>query len=520
MNNKNILLVSHQARIRCLIIKFGNASRQSLEEQQLLIKCRWQNGCVLKLNLTPNLNQSTLANICQFNVKKKGGVFNTYQDRILAIDISKQKLYNIDPANNNIQWEYPLSQVAIDATKTTETTYTTISLTIKDTEHKNRTITFGNNGDLTTFTQLILTNTSSSSCQAEMQYNFELSLLYSGKIDPNEAKGYDYWANPLPSNKDPWDNSRYHIFEPLKGTITMRELRNAFSIDSASYLHTTNSFTFYIVRHGQADHNHIKGYIKKVFREYDTNLTTLGEQMAVDAGNAINNEFVSINATGVMAKLDYLYCSDLIRTHQTFQKIISKIDDKFLHIQPALKPVIPPATHWAIDTSARPTIQLTILPCAHELEFRDDGKCDANFGVGSFFTNENKMVCTRSRTPISTCSDLQGSTPCRTPTSTCSQLLSGTNSGTTIFIIIDWSLYDTYYGNSTRTDTKLDKTICKNTSMIEECIKHIVAKEAAEAAAAQTPSGGMKLRKRQRKTKTKRKINRSKIYTYSKRRRV
>jgi hypothetical protein len=97
------------------------------------------------------------------------------------------------------------------------------------------------------------------------------------------------------------------------------------------------------------------------------------------------------------------------------------------------------------------------------------------------------------------------------------QARSLTKSNQTIYVPIDWSLYDAFYGKSTRSYTKLDKTICKNTSMIEECIKHIVAKKAA---AAQTPSGGMKLRKRQRKTKTKRKINRSKIYTYSKRRRV
>ena len=292
----------------------------------------------------------------------------------------------------------------------------------------------------------------------------------------------------------------------------MRQLRDTLPLDtlpldSASYLHTTNSLTFFISRHGQAEHNHITTLQKKVFRDPDTNLTKAGEAMAVNAGRAINAEFGTINtklgfgtfnvASGTftaaaenmngMVKFDYCYGSDLIRTHKTFSGIISNIDDSFL-------PII---------------LKLTVLPCAHELEFRDDGNCDAKPTLTSLFTNENKMQCTRPREL--SCNQIRG----YTRKNTLRNILS--------VVDIDWILYDTFYGNSTRTDTTRDKTICKNTSMIEECIKHIVATEAAEATEAakvHTPSGGMKLRNRQRKTKTKRKINRSKIYTYSKRRQI
>ena len=59
-NNKNSIsiIVTHNARLRCLITKlFNNSSIVDNEEMRNKFKdYRWQNCCILKLTLVPNPN--------------------------------------------------------------------------------------------------------------------------------------------------------------------------------------------------------------------------------------------------------------------------------------------------------------------------------------------------------------------------------------------------------------------------------------------------------------------------------
>lgn len=472
MDNKNVLIVSHQARLRCLSVKLFNASNQYhvTELSKKMKKCRWQNCCVLKLELIPI--KQTDKNICKFTITKKGGVLQMEnQTRIFAIDISKHKIYNIDPGNNNIQWEYPISAVK-DVKKSNDK-----QLSFDVGKQATQTITFQNSEHLILFTKLINSQTLNetdkklleTSCVYEPRYTFTLSLLYSGQISSGEGHARDYWGDKYNPN-DTNDKNIYNTFNPLDGAIALRELSDIFSSNNVTL--SLNMLTFYLVRHGQAVHN-TKEY-GKIFRKKDTSLTVIGEVMAVAAGEAINK---------ISQKLDYLYVSDLKRTHQTLLNIVKNIEEKNL-------PII-----TAADNTKSMTI--TVLPCAHELKFiKDNGSpCDLNtLKLVAKFTKENEMSCTKSDRIL--------------PTNAACNLLTSE-----VPININWNFYDTFYNESNRTDT--NQTFCKNTSMIEQCIKHIIELTPAQP-------GGMKRHRSKRKTnrKTHRKPRHTKIYKYSKRLRV
>ena len=57
-NNINSLIVTHNARLRCLITKLFNNSGEYQNEilRQQIKNFRWQNCCVLKLIIQPNIH--------------------------------------------------------------------------------------------------------------------------------------------------------------------------------------------------------------------------------------------------------------------------------------------------------------------------------------------------------------------------------------------------------------------------------------------------------------------------------
>lgn len=534
--NENVFIASHQARLRCLTNKLFNASNQRSNDDlhNLMKENRWQNCCVIQLQLTP-IN-SSLANICTFTVIKKGGLLRTsLQQRKLAIDISKGKIYNINLANNNIQWEYTINSAVSDVTFVRDTE---LSFNVKTRAKQD--VKFLTEADRDKFIKLMniflkdpidipaTVSTESTTCSVEPQYEFELSLLYSGEIDPAEehARGYwmtepslqstdknyskvpdtDYWMveqptsiiplQPNESPQPPPDKNQYYIFNPIKGNIALRELRDTFSISEVEL--SQKQLTFYLVRHGQAEHNTKMSINKTINRTLDTSLTEIGKQMAKRAGTAINAHF---KGKTPLDKFHHLYVSDLTRTHDTLLGIVMNID---LHYLPLL--------------AEGNSMKITVLPCAHELKFTKDGRCDLNMDkpfLGKFFSNltkENIMNCdVPSDTDVRPCSSLEY-----------------THEGKIISIQIDWENYTKFYENSNRTK-RSDITFCKGTSMIEQCIKHINELKPNNQYAI---AGGMKRYRSNRKInrkinrKTNRKITKkthikprhTKIYKYSKRR--
>jgi bisphosphoglycerate-dependent phosphoglycerate mutase len=295
---------------------------------------------------------------------------------------------------------------------------------------------------------------------------FDLSLIYDGEIDPTENKpSYQYWGNK-PENPDltitPKSKGcigsmcsrqkavqplgkRFNYFNTLIGNVNFNDL-NDLNVNS-DILHLSNTFTFYLIRHGQAEHNL---YTKTtVLRKTDTSLTEIGKRAAIKAGTAINED---LGETGI---LKYYFASDLIRTRQTLSGVLRGIQSK----------------HLTFNTRAN-IIDIIILPCSHELAFVSDGKCDANINMGQPFTNENNMSCTKWNNYNS--NQPKQFTDCVT-------FNTMTADNINIVVNINWTFYSEFYGQSYRGDTSKKiygtKKQCRNTSMIEQSIGFINSTE-------------------------------------------
>ena len=293
----------------------------------------------------------------------------------------------------------------------------------------------------------------------ENEYAFTLSLVHPGEIDPMETKPYGYWSNinryddlrlnvkscigALCSNKKavaPEDNRRYfYLFEKLTGNVSLGDLAD---IAGSNNLKPSNQFTFYLVRHGQAQHN-----ISGKHNVTDTSLTEVGKIGAKNAGTALNEELKTTED-----KLRYYFASDLIRTRQTFEGILSGLESSRLYL----------------DTDK---INLVVLPCAHELPFRSDGNCDSTTNlkanVSMLGSDENKMSCY----------NLDNYPSDSSQNSLCASFSCKNAEGVELLVKVDWSIYSEFYDKSYRGDMKKKffsmKRQCRKTSMIEESIRYI-----------------------------------------------
>lgn len=292
------------------------------------------------------------------------------------------------------------------------------------------------------------------------RFNFELSLIYDGEIDPTENKpGYQYWGNQsgngeqiqvgpkkgffsmFKKSKTPIEvvRHRFNPFEKLTGVISLNELRDVSgAVNSAT--NNDMDYIFYLVRHGQAEHNL---YTKSnIIRKTDTSLTQNGIRGALYSGYAINDD-LELN----QSLLKYYFTSDLIRTRQTLESILSGIQSKYL----------------TLDTRAK-IIQVVILPCSHELAFVSNGKCDSKVNMGQLFTNENKMSCVQ-------LNNYSSSTP---EFKKCVSFQVQSADHVNIIVKIDWTPYAKFYGNSYRGTRSRKRKHCRQTSMIEEGIDYIL----------------------------------------------
>ena len=119
--------------------------------------------------------------------------------------------------------------------------------------------------------------------------------------------------------------------------------------------------------------------------------------------------------------INFIFASDLSRTHQTMGLIISKIKTNILNNK------------------------IIILPCSHELSYTKKSNCD--YGTSYFNTpNENISTCNLDKQFINNCNKIYN-------------------------IPIDWDYYVSYY-NGTRKNSK-NKKNCSDINMIELSIEYI-----------------------------------------------
>ena len=197
-------------------------------------------------------------------------------------------------------------------------------------------------------------------------------------------------------------------------------------------------YTFYIVRHGQAQHNDSSNiFAGKLHMVTDTSLTPEGITQAQLAGQQLY-QYLTINNQVVPT---HFFVSDLVRTHETLDTILDSMRQN-LEVTPR-KPIV--------------------LPCASELPFKGTlGQCDqvtADSPLYSKLSSENYSKCT-----VNSDGSLH---PNCNPN-------------------VDWqTLYLPFYGGKVRgqkdtlpgyAETKfypLDKNNCRNTSMIALAIQYL-----------------------------------------------
>jgi len=179
----------------------------------------------------------------------------------------------------------------------------------------------------------------------------------------------------------------------------------------------SNTYNFYIVRHGDGVHNSM-GFLEKAISSEvtDAELTKDGIAQAEEAK-------VYLSAI----KIDKLYVSDLKRTRQTLGKLIEG------HKNMSAKEIV-------------------VLQCAHELVYVEGKNCDANQGIKSGLSYENKPKCSADK-DICNINDI------------CCKVNN---------LPIDWYFYRAFYGDGTRMKhgNKNPKE-CRDTNMIQQAIAHI-----------------------------------------------
>jgi hypothetical protein len=190
------------------------------------------------------------------------------------------------------------------------------------------------------------------------------------------------------------------------------------------------TYVFYLIRHGQAEHNVLKGMSKKwgalaVSSAYkDTSLTNTGVQQAIQIGQKLQ-----VILDEQHQEVDYLFASDLKRTRQTLYYILQPMDG-----DPALR-------HK----------QINILPCSEELNYTANKNCDSSQWATP---NEN----------ISLCNPFKDYAKAGLPD------LCQNERGN----YASWKNYNAFYGTGTRSNPgKYKPQLCRDTDMIKQAILYI-----------------------------------------------
>jgi len=249
--------------------------------------------------------------------------------------------------------------------------------------------------------------------------NIRVKLVYDGIVDEEKPK-YVYYVSPG-SAPDP------KVVAGKYQTTLFREINipNVMYNVSPGY-----TYVFYLIRHGQGEHNVLKGMSKKwgalaVSSKYkDPSLTNTGVQQAIEIGQKLQVILEQQNQ-----KIDYLFASDLKRTRQTLYYILQPMDS-----DPALR-----------------NKQINILPCSEELTYTANKNCDSSQWATP---NEN----------ISLCNPFKDYAKAGLPD------LCQNERGN----YASWKNYTAFYGTGTRNSPgKYKPQQCRDTDMIKQAILYI-----------------------------------------------
>jgi hypothetical protein len=249
--------------------------------------------------------------------------------------------------------------------------------------------------------------------------NIQVKLVYDGIVDEEKPK-YVYYVSPSSAPDPKVAAGKYQ-------TTLFKEI----NIPNVMYnVSPSVTYIFYLIRHGQAAHNVLKGMSKKwgsiaVSSTYkDTSLTNAGVQQAIEIGQKLQ-----VTLDEQQQKIDYLFASDLKRTRQTLYYILQPMDS-----DPALR-------HK----------QINILPCSEELNYTANKNCDSSQWVRP---NEN----------ISLCNPFKDYAKAGLPD------LCQNERGN----YASWKNYTAFYGTGTRNSPgKYKPQLCRDTDMIKQAILYI-----------------------------------------------
>jgi len=190
-----------------------------------------------------------------------------------------------------------------------------------------------------------------------------------------------------------------------------------------------NTYDFYIVRHGDGKHNSMTTFEKATSTKVtDAELTLDGIAQAEQA---------TVYLSKIKIRIDNLYVSDLKRTRQTLERLIrGRVNRNEKLIE------------GRVGINGK---EIVVLPCAHELDYVEGKNCDANQGIKSALSYENKVKCLADKDCVSNdiCCKVNG-------------------------LPINWSFYREFYGDGTRMkDGKNPSQKCRDTNMIQQAIIHI-----------------------------------------------
>ena len=263
-------------------------------------------------------------------------------------------------------------------------------------------------------------------------YNFTIELVYDGQLSEDEERNVSeerpYYVT-LKTQIYQGYEGLYEKFKPIQGNISdktraLNLLPN--DLDELKTKYNTDIIKFYIVRHGQAEHNEKKCNMAGCSLKLDTNITEEGARQAYYSARTL---------TGILEDetIDIVCASDLQRTRQTVLPFISQFD------------IV--------------SQKIVIVPCANELNNSgNDGDCyekSSNSSLlGSKSSRENYPACTPE---------------------TCPSIKSQDGN-----INIDWSLYSLFYDNKMRSYPNLtDKPNCKDTNMVSMTVFYLLYYEEA-----------------------------------------
>ena len=184
------------------------------------------------------------------------------------------------------------------------------------------------------------------------QEKVKLSMVYQGELSDREARKIDvdkpYYVQEVSTQPG-------HIQYPtvVYDYNSVKPIMNLPDIDK--------KYTFYIIRHGQAEHNvkNSLGVSSTLGMKLDTSITDLGRQQAENAGQYLKDYLVDLKMP------THFFVSDLIRTYQTLDSILN-VMGIFESVPDNL--VTPRNNLWS---------KPIVLPCANELPIKGTlGHCD------------------------------------------------------------------------------------------------------------------------------------------------